>query len=231
MYLALFSLLVTVFPGIPLSSGPAEQLLSQERPCVLDCWVTFRGRLPLSPKKHNIKAVGCKRRNFGQEPCGLLCLHGHNVDCSNTRWLPQRLAAGAASSVRSGAAFGHKQVWNSSRTRGSWGHAEGILGLKCVWALSVNAEESNHDCGLPGPRDTVPSQWHSSFTHCGSERQNTVRTMIQPRFSRSYCRVGLDTHRWLSCWSLSKRLTSILVLHCGNGYKLKPFFTEGFKVL
>lgn len=74
--LPLFSLLVTVFPSIPRSSGPSEKPLSQERPCVLDCWVTFRGRLPLSPKKHSIQAVGCKRRNFGQEHCGLLCLHG-----------------------------------------------------------------------------------------------------------------------------------------------------------
>lgn len=112
IYLPLFSLLVTVFPSIPLSSGPAEQLLSQERLCVLACWVTFRGRLPLSPKKHNIQAVGCKRRNFGQENCGLLCLHDHNTDCSNARWLPQRLTAGSALSVRSeAAAFGCKQVW------------------------------------------------------------------------------------------------------------------------
>lgn len=59
------------------------------------------GGCPLSPKKHNIQAVGCKRRNFGQEPCGLLCLHGHNMGCSNARRLPQSLIASAALSVRS----------------------------------------------------------------------------------------------------------------------------------
>ncbi|KAL6101509.1 uncharacterized protein ACO6RY_16740 [Pungitius sinensis] len=39
---------------------------------------------------HNIQAVGCKRRNFGQERCGLLCLHGHITDCSNAHRLPHR---------------------------------------------------------------------------------------------------------------------------------------------
>lgn len=78
-------------PDIPLPSGPAEQLLSQERLRALDCWVTFRGRLLLSPKKHNIQAVDCKRRNFGQENCSLLCLHGHNTGCNNAHRLPQSL--------------------------------------------------------------------------------------------------------------------------------------------
>ncbi|CAB1425124.1 unnamed protein product [Pleuronectes platessa] len=80
--------------GIPLSSGPPSALLSQERPC----WIAespFRWKPPLSPEKHNIQAVGCKRRNFGQESCGLLCLHGHNMDCSKVRQLPESQPASA----------------------------------------------------------------------------------------------------------------------------------------
>lgn len=48
---SLFSLFATVSPCIPLPSGPVQQLLSQERLHVLDCWVTFRGRLPLISKE------------------------------------------------------------------------------------------------------------------------------------------------------------------------------------
>lgn len=139
------------FPCIPLPRGLTQQRLSQERLHALDCWVTFRGRQPLSPKKHNIRAVDCKRRNSGLENCGRPCLHGVYAGCSNAARLPQSPAAGV-----------HEARESLERLRG-WVAPEAtewMLGLRCDSALSVKAEG---DSGLPWPRDTVSSQWCSSL--------------------------------------------------------------------
>lgn len=173
---------MTVYPSILLSSGPAQHsYLRRGCVCVLDCWVTFRGRLPLSPKKHDIQAVGCKRRNFRQEHCGLLCLHGYNMDCRNARRLPQSFTAGTASSVRSEAAlFGLLQVWKAA----GWGQRE-------CWDWHVTRHyQRTQRCQIMTVVFHLPEILSCSVTlqlHSLSERLHARRAMIQSMFSRSYC--------------------------------------------
>lgn len=105
----LFSSCDCFFPHYPAVLWPPAALLSQEKLCELGCWVTFHGRLPLSPEKHNIEAVGYKRRNFGQERPVVRRVFTARTGIAAT--LPQSLTGVTFFSLQ------HEEVWKRQQKR------------------------------------------------------------------------------------------------------------------
>lgn len=105
----LFSSCDSFFSHNPAVLWPPAVLLSQEKLCELGCWVTFHGRLPLSPEKHNIEAVGYKRRNFGQEQP--VVRHVFTARTGIAATLPQSFTGVTCFSLQ------HEEVWKIQQKR------------------------------------------------------------------------------------------------------------------
>ena len=151
-------LVVTVYPSIPLSSGPPPALLSQERPC----WIAespFVGSCPYLLRSTTFRQLVAKGGTLGRRAaacCVFTAITWIAATFANflKAWQPVLLALsykfGGCSPLTLAGMTGLQDG------RKSWGHAEGMLGLWCASALSVNAEVSKQAGALPGPRDTVP---------------------------------------------------------------------------
>lgn len=150
--------LVTVFPCIPLSAPPpahahAEQLLSQERPCALDCWVTFHGRTLISWEAQHSGQLIAKGGTLGWR----------SVAGRVFTAFGQVAATLSLTSSKPCRRWGREARAHRSRTPRGWTGsvaleaAEGMLGVWVRLCAISRTRGADLKCGLPWHRDTVLS--------------------------------------------------------------------------
>lgn len=203
------------FSQYPAVLRPHRAALSQERLCVLDCWVTFHGRLPLSPKKHNIQAVGCKRRNFGRSTAACCVFTAILRIAATLVYFLKASRPGAALSARSEATgFGCTQVSKKScRMRDSWGHTRGNAGTE-MWLSAISERRGVQSwlwSSMSAEIPSRPSDAAASLTVGlrGKKENDSVNVLEKLRQKWSILTAVWDHH--LNNWLLQN--VQIVIIH------------------